>query len=307
MGMLALAGGLRSLAAAAGGPGIGPIDYFCYQGVAILRYIWLLMVPLGLTVDPDIRVAPLAAALAWGVISVVILLLPGRTDIRSPGMWLAGGLLLLLPTSSIFPAADLAADRRMYLPMMAFAPLAGLLLARVPRRLLAAFALVFCLMAWSRTRVWQDPQSLWMEAARLAPDKIRPKRQLARLLPPAQAVEMLEDASSKAPEDAALAGDLGSALLQAGRPDQALNVYDRMLALDPHSAAAMTGRGVALAALGQRAAAQGEFERVLQTDPCHFDARINLARLGTDRPAPVGCAFTPGQYQALAQAAISEP
>ena len=46
------------------------------------------------------------------------------------GCWRRGGIsprggsrasILLIPSSSIFPAADLAADRRMYLPMFAFA------------------------------------------------------------------------------------------------------------------------------------------------------------------------------------------
>src|SRR3712207_9056583 len=35
------------------------------------------------------------------------------------------------PSSTIFPAADLAADRRMYLPLFAFGAAAGPLLARV--------------------------------------------------------------------------------------------------------------------------------------------------------------------------------
>ncbi len=55
-----------------------------------------------------------------------------RTVNRSrAGIWFLGGLILLLPSSSIFPANDLAADYRMYLPMIGFAGSIGLLLERV--------------------------------------------------------------------------------------------------------------------------------------------------------------------------------
>ena len=45
------------------------------------------------------------------------------------------GLILLLPSSSIFPANDLAADRRMYLPMICFAPAIALVLNCLPMAL----------------------------------------------------------------------------------------------------------------------------------------------------------------------------
>ncbi len=40
---------------------------------------------------------------------------------REIATWWIGGLILLIPSSSLFPAADLSADRRMYLPMFCFA------------------------------------------------------------------------------------------------------------------------------------------------------------------------------------------
>ena len=54
--------------------------------------------------------------------------------------------MLLLPSSSIFPANDLAADYRMYLPMIGFVACVGLLLDRVrPLYLVPVFLLLVCL------------------------------------------------------------------------------------------------------------------------------------------------------------------
>ncbi|MBI5085860.1 MAG: hypothetical protein HZB13_14830 [Acidobacteria bacterium] len=145
---LAAAGGARaawaasSIAGSGAGSqaGVTSFDYFSYQGVAILRYLWLALAPLGLTVDAEVRTAPLAAALAWGVISVVAILCWRAFRAAQPGFWILAGLVLLLPSSSVFPAADLAADRRMYLPLLCFAAAFGLVLRRASTWLLCGYA-----------------------------------------------------------------------------------------------------------------------------------------------------------------------
>lgn len=304
---LALAAGLRAVYAtgAVAGSGAGaqagitPFEYFSYQGVAILRYLWLLLAPLGLTVDAEVRVAPLAAAVAWGVIAVVVLLAWKTVRAAQAGFWLLGGLILLLPSSSVFPAADLAADRRMYLPMVCFCGLAGFLLGRADGRLLAGYALLLGALGLAQTQVWLSPQALWMEASRQAPDKVRPKRQLARVLPAEQAVELLEQARGLAPDDAGVATDLGLALLRAGRPELALNEFGRALALEPGSAAAVHNRGLALLMLNQREAAEEDFRRSLERDACLFDAHLNLRRLGAKTETPASCGWTRAQREAL--------
>ncbi|HEY3442266.1 MAG TPA: tetratricopeptide repeat protein [Paludibaculum sp.] len=300
---LALAAGARVIYAAgaiagsgAGAhAGIGPFEYFSYQGVAILRYLWLLLAPLQFTVDPDVRVAPLPASLAWGVIAVVAILSWRTVRAAGTGFWILGGLLLLLPSSSIFPAQDLAADRRMYLPLLCFASLAGLLLKRTDLRLLGFIGAILIALSAAQTRVWQNPATLWMDAARHAPDKIRPKRQLARVASPPQAVELLTAAKRLAPNDSEVAADLGLAFIRDGKPELALTEFGRALALDPGSARAMHNRGLALLLLGQTDPARADFERALEKDPCLFDALWNLRRMGVRRELPSGCRATPQQ------------
>jgi protein O-mannosyl-transferase len=284
--IIALTIGLRTLFAAAAIPGsraganagISPLAYLGSQGVVIWRYLRLFAIPWGFSIDPSLaRPSVGMAALAWVALALVCVI-PFRGR-----FWFLMGLLLLAPSSSILPAADLAADRRMYLPMIAFCACAGVLLESIDRR--AIVAIVICLMAISirYSMLWTNPRALWTEAARLAPHAVRPRIQLARLLPPEQALEELKDA----PDDQIVSTERGRLLLTLGRPADALSAFGRALALDPNDARAISNRAVALAALGSRDAAIAEFQRALEKDACLSDARENLLKLGAQGVAEV--------------------
>src|SRR6201999_423851 len=104
-------------------------------------------------------------------------------------------------------------------------------------------------------------ESLWREAVERAPEKVRPHIQLARALPAAPALELLTQARNLAPNDAAVAAEIGKTLLAGGRADAALQEFGRALALDPRDARNINNRGVALEAIGQTEAARADFER----------------------------------------------
>ena len=260
--------------------GITPWRYFLAQGPVIWRYLRLLIVPYGFSVDPDIRVpAPWLGLAAWaalaGAVAIAWKYLP-----PGPRIWLAAGLILLIPSSTVFPAADLSADRRMYLPMLGFAAAAGLLLERVKPWAIAASAVAaLAIVSVVRTEVWMTEESLWREAVERAPEKVRPKVQLARAVPAAKALELLSQARDLAPHDPAVAAEMGKTLLSEGQPEAALPEFGRALALDPRDARNFNNRGVALEALGQSDAARADFERALQIDPSLAEAKQNLQRL----------------------------
>ncbi len=286
---LSLAAGARAIYATAVTPGapagvqagIAPWHYFLAQGPVIWRYLRLLVVPYGFTVDPEIHVPPLWLALAaWAAIAT--LAWAGWRYCR----WIVIGLILLLPSSSIFPAADLAADRRMYFPLLAFGAAAAILLSRVKHRSLTAATLcALALAGISRTAVWNSDAALWSEAVRRAPHKVRPRIQLARAVPPEQALQLLAQARALAPQDPAVPAEAGKVLLAEGRADQALGEFGRALALDPRDARNYNNRGVALAALGQTEAACTDFLHALRIDPRLDEARANLRNLRS-RQAP---------------------
>ncbi|HTS30469.1 MAG TPA: tetratricopeptide repeat protein [Bryobacteraceae bacterium] len=285
--LLSLAAGARVIYATAVTPGApaglqAPISasrYLLTQGPVILRYLRLLLIPYGFTIDPEIRVpAVWEGVAAWlAIVGAIVLALRRRT---AWSCWLLAGFILLIPSSSLFPAADLAADRRMYFPLLAFAAAIGILLERVRRPAIAiCAATALTLASVARTQVWMTEESLWQEAVERAPEKVRPKIQLARALPAPHALEVLAQARTLAPGDPAVAAETGKTLLAAGRPEAALQEFGRALALDPRDPRNLNNRGVALAAMGQTEAARADFERALSLDPSLAEARANLQKL----------------------------
>ena len=285
---LSLAAGIRVMYATVVTPGahagvqagISPLNYLAAQSVVILRYLQLLILPYGFTVDPDVHVSLGLGAVAWtGLIAAAV------WAWRRGQIWFVGGLALLMPSSSIFPAADLAADRRMYLPMLAFGATGGLLLTRLRTQWIpSAVGVALVVLSVVRTSVWMSDVWLWREAVERAPGKVRPKVQLARALPAAQALALLNQARALAPYDPAIAAETGKVLLAEGQPEAALEEFGRALALAPADARNLNNRGVALHALRQTEAARQDFLRALQLDPNFNEARENLAKISP--PAP---------------------
>ncbi len=183
---------------------------------------------------------------------------------------------MLLPSSSIFPAADFAADHRMYLPFVAFSAAVALMAERVPRWVPVACGIVLLLITWARMPVWASDRALWTEAVQRAPRKVRPILQLSRASGDTEALELLDRAGQLEPNNPDVPTERGRIYLAAGQPAQALSEFGRALALNPNDAHALNNRGVALQKLGQAAAAHADFERALRSDPCLVEGRRNL-------------------------------
>ena len=140
-----------------------------------------------------------------------------------------------------------------------------------------------------RTQVWASDESLWREAVRRAPDKVRPRIQLSRSVGTQEALALLAEASRIAPDDASPSAETGRVLLAAGRPAEALAQFGRALALAPRDANNYNNRGVALQALGQTEAARGDFRRALELDPSLAAAREKGSCLLNLPPGAVIC------------------
>jgi hypothetical protein len=261
------------------------LPYLCTQGIVILRYFRMLLLPYGLTIDPDVTIVlDWRGWLAWVIILATATFL--WKNYRH-GKWIGAGLILLAPSSSIFPGADLAADRRLYLPMVAFAALAGLLLQGIQRwMILAPVAVGLSVLSFVRARIWLTEQTLWTEAVARAPRKVRPLLQLSRASDAGTALRILDKAQAIAPDDPTPVQEEGLRLLAAKRPDLALVQFERALILAPNDPDLLNDRGVAHTFLGQHDAAVEDFAHVLSINPCQGTARRNLERLGMTYPVP---------------------
>jgi hypothetical protein len=290
---LSLAAGIRVLLAlkylhvsgAGATAGVAPLDYLSTQSIVIIRYFRLLLIPYGFTFDPDIPVMRnWRAWLVWAVILGTAALL---WKLYRHGRWLAAGLILLAPSSTIFPAQDLAADRRLYLPMVAFATLIGLLLRNLDmRKIMIPAAVGLASLSLVRTQVWRSEQTLCAEAIERAPANLRPRILLSRVSTPESALEILNAAQAMAPNDLSPSLEKGLRLLEMGLPDLALSEFEHAVALAPQDPRSLNNRGVALSKLGRRDAAIEDFRNALRIDPCWASARKNLELLGASYAIP---------------------
>lgn len=265
--------------------GVSPIDYLSTQGTVILRYFRLFLIPYGFSCDPDITVVrDWRAWVSWAAIILLAVVLWKRYRY---GKLFAAGLILLAPSSTIFPAEDLAADRRMYLPMLVFAMLAGLILSHIKlRRATIPWVAALAILSFVRARTWSSEQAIWAEAVERAPKKLRPRVLLARASDIDEALTILSTAEEIAPRDPRPSLEKGLRLMQAQRADLALPLFQRALSLAPNDLMALNNYGTALARLGRREAAIEQFRRALMIDPCWASARTNLQRLGDIDPVP---------------------
>lgn len=279
--------------------GLGPItpeNYLLTQARSFWEYARLVFVPVGLNFDYDFLLSTgfdRATLLAWVALAVAAAAAALGLRKQPHLYWFLGGLLLLAPTSSFVPLADLIAERRMYLPLVSFSLLLGFWLDRALKnapgaaKYLAPLALALVLAAVSsgRGRVWQSEESLWRDTVAKSPGKARPKLQLARALaekgPVAtpERLALLQQAREIAPGNPDAALELGVFQLQTGSPAEALAEFERAAATEPDNAQIQANRGAALYLLERLPEAEAAFQNALEMDGCNFDARNNLILL----------------------------
>ena len=101
-------------------------------------------------------------------------------------------------------------------------------------------------------------------------------------------VRLCERVAAAHPEDVALLGDLGEAYLKAGRPADAVVVYEKMTALEPDASVFFSSLGHALAATGDFEGAEAACRRAAEIDPAEapaFYSRLAHAYRQQGQPA----------------------
>lgn len=306
-------GGTGAVAAATGGaflewtppPGLpAGVAYLLAQPGVLLRYLRLLLLPIGQNLDHDVAVPSSPATpevlLPVAALALLVVLPAGwawrrrQDDPLARVVPFAAGwfLLTIAVESSVIPLADLMFEHRVYLPSVALFACAGLLLDRGLSRLrpgparagwaiTAAVVLVLAVATWARNEVWRSPESLWSDVLAKSPRKARPYVQLAQAAAGRgahrEAVNLLERAvhvARPAPHVHLLLGlahrslgDLGAAEA-ALRRQQALGFGDfegSHLAL-----------GLVLLETGRQSEACAHFDAEVRAHPANPDALENV-------------------------------
>ena len=230
-----------------------PLEYLRTQPGVVLHYLRLVFWPHPLCLDyawpPAKSVGEIVPQ------TLVLLVLVVATSIGIARCSVLGFLgawffVILAPTSSFVPIQDAAFEHRMYLPLAAVVVLVVLaawrLCARVaperavlPALLLALAALLSSARTWRRNLDYRSPVRMWDSVLAVAPHNPRAHR------------------------------GLGLALLDAGRPAEAVPAYERAIELAPRPGD-FVRLGYAHLELDQPAQAIEALETALQSPQADF-------------------------------------
>ncbi|MCP3903968.1 MAG: tetratricopeptide repeat protein [Planctomycetes bacterium] len=225
---------------------VTPLEYFVTQAGVIVHYVALAAWPRSLCIDPGWPAAttarevviPGALLTAAAVVTVV-----GAWRRRPIAFAGAAFFIWLAPTSSFVPIRDLAAEHRMYLPLAALAVLAVAGFTWLAPRLVGpsraavvgAVVLVAATTALGarsivRNHDYRTPLALWTKTAEQVPHHRRPRVNLGVALHEAgridEAIDVLGAVVAERPGDALAELNYGSALAEAGRFGEALRYLE---------------------------------------------------------------------------------
>lgn len=247
--------------------GLNPMGYALTQGEVILHYLRLSLWPNPLIFDYMWPIAdPWSSALP--AIAAVLALVGGTVLALRRRMWIgfwgAWFFVILAPTSSVMPVADVTFEHRMYLSLAAVVVVVVIgghdLFERLGRRLRVSGTLRRWLQA---SLVIAVVTVLGYATARRNQDY---RSELA----------MWGDTVAKRPENARAHVNLGLALKGQGNLAEAMAQYNEALRIKPDYAEAHNNLGNVLALQGERGEAVVHWNEALRLKPDYVEAHLNL-------------------------------
>jgi tetratricopeptide (TPR) repeat protein len=229
-------------------------EYLFTQFRVVFRYLRQALVPFGLNVDPDIAASQsLSDHLSWLALAALLALVGAAVWFHKraplPVFGLLFFLLVLAPTTTFFPLADFAAERRLYLPALGFYLALVWLATRLfepgsagAKWALAGLVAVYAAGTYQRSAVWSNEIRLWSDAVAKSPNKERPWTWLGRAQFTVGNVQQAQIAWNRAAElvekgseqEAFLMANLGLLEARAKRWDKAIEYYQRAIELQPN-------------------------------------------------------------------------
>lgn len=274
----------------------------------VLAHYWKLLIlplPMWSSVDHDFAISTTLGAHAAGVMLLlhVALIVAAVWAVRRG--WVLGGLGVLFFYAvqipyMLLPQWELFVEYKAYLPSvglaLALAQLWQLVRSRVPYGLqmatLAAVSAVLLVATVSRNRVYQNAFVFWDDAAKKAPNKVRPLTGVAEALLDAglidEAIGAYQRAVQVAAKDETALGpygrnavhhNLGLLLIRTERTREGIAHLQAAAEIDPTNADTLDALGVALLHEGNARAAIEHFERALEADADHPAANLHLANM----------------------------
>jgi len=205
-------------------------------------------------------------------------------------------ILLLIPSSSVVPLADVIEEHRPYLASWGIiAGAAAMLVAGGHVQRLRAATTTFAVIllvalgaaTWRRNRVWRTEIALWTDAAQKAPEKSRVHANLGYVLARAgrhaEALESFARAYSLARDHAtsieALARDMAGSMTALGRMHEAASTLEQFVATGAAEADTVYQLALVYLNLGRLRDGEGLVRNVLARSHGFANAHVTLAKI----------------------------
>jgi len=288
------------------GLGVPAHVWWLTQTKVLFIYLKLAVWPWPLVIHYQIPyLTTLAAAWPWLLATLVLVALTivltwKRTATGYVFVWF---FAVLSPTLLIPLVNEVAAERRMYVPLAALAALAvvGLnasvqafstraasswsrrTLAFVAVLLLAGLAVLYVRLDRLRLSAFVSERTLWEDAVQVEPDDPLVRVNLGIALvqsgETAEAIQQISEAVRLDPRSFRAHYNLARALEADARPADAIEHYRAALAIHPNHAASQNNLGRLLAGAGRTNDALEHYREALRIDPTLTEARNNLGIL----------------------------
>jgi len=251
-------------------------NYLAMQCGVLTHYLRLAVWPSGLVLDysdwpQTIRFSSLLPR-ALLLVSLLVASLWAIRQRRWLGFWGAWFFLLLAPSSSLLPLpTEPAAERRMYLPLLAIIAVT------------LGAARLFCRSIWKRFG-WPDRARLWLQTAiALAVALALGLTTFRRNAQYHTAESIWADVVAKRPHNARAQTCLALVLVDEGKPTEAIPHYLLALQLDPNEPIIRNDYASALLDLRQVDEAIAQYQETLRRSPDYAPARKTLSLISEHR------------------------
>lgn len=279
-------------ASAGFGIGISPVEWWLTQCKVLMVYLKLVVWPWPLVIHRQMPyLQNLGQAWMWVLPAALLIGLATVAIWRrlASGVAAAVFFFILAPTL-VVPLFEVAAERRMYLPLAAAIAVvvAGIVRLipqgrqRIALILVAAagFSAACMVVSSHRVQAFRDSVTLWQDAVRHEPNNSTAHTFLGASLVDAGRVEEglahHRRALELKPDHWHAMVSLGAALTDQNRSDEALVWLSKAAAMQPDSAIARINLGVALARSRRLPEAIQQFKIALELNPHSAEAHNNL-------------------------------
>lgn len=300
--LVCLAGPGPRSASAGFGLGVAATNWWLTQAQVLVTYFRLVVWPWPLSVHYEPPYLTSFGAAWMYVVSVVALVIGTLVLLwrrSAVGYLLSFSLAILAPTLLVPIVTEIAAERRMYLPLAAiltlvvtglYLALRQLLPARRAIMSLTATAMTLALLGGvasaTRLRAFNDELVLWQDVIAHDPTNATAHYNVGTTLlergSPADALAHFQKAIELRPNYARAYHNLGSALGALGRRDEATKAFQRAVELEPRYSLAHVKLGLTALQAGATDEARKHFQAALQVAPYDVEAHTAMANLSLE-------------------------